>query len=237
MPLVREIAESIKLLGDVVKSTREIVEAVNDGSKYLKRYYPEAQGDLSSLLRQMQRAIEGLANVTKVISGFRFVVAGNSVARATAERDLARLNRYLIEQRKKAASLRGSIRKLKADCDKVRKLRDKLDARTKTHTWGSMFELFSSKARKRSQELSSALSNFYADDQQMIKLLSDSLDLAEKALAEVENALGPPGIQNPYNVPIAAQILGLYAVLFRTTDQQLDTLADDLNNARIAIAS
>lgn len=237
MPLVKEIADSIKLLGDVVKSTREIVKAVNDGREYLKHYYPDAQGDLGSLLRQMQRAIEGLASVTKVISGFRFVVAGNSIDRATADRDLARLNDYLIAQREKASILRGSIRELKADCDKVRRLRDKLDTRTKTHTWGSMFELFGSKARKRSQELHSALSNFYADDQRMIQLLSDSLALTESALAEVEDALGPPGTSNPYNVPIAAQILGLYAVLFRAPHDELDSLADDLNHARMAIAS
>jgi hypothetical protein len=73
MPYVKEIAESTKLIGEVVKNTREIIKAVNDGREYLKRYYPDAQGDLSDLLRQMQRAIEGLASVTKVISGFRFI--------------------------------------------------------------------------------------------------------------------------------------------------------------------
>jgi len=235
MSVIREIADSIKLMGDVVKSTREIVKAVNDGREYLKHYYPDAQGDVSSLLQQMQRAIEGLASVTKVISGFRFVVAGSTVERATADRDLARLNDYLIAQREKASNLRGKIRDLKADCDKVRRLRDKLDARTKTHSWGSMFELFGSKARKRSQELHSALSNFYADDQRMIQLLTDTLTLAEKAIAEVEDALGPPAIANPYNVPVAAQIPGAYAVLFRTPYNELDSLADDLNQARMAL--
>jgi hypothetical protein len=236
MPVVTEIAKSIKLLGDVVKSTRAIIKAVNDGREYLKRYYPDAQGDVSSLLKQMQRAIEGLASVTKVFSGFRFVVAGTSVDRATAGRDLARLNDYLIAQRKKASSLKGKIRDLKSDCDKVRRLRDKLDARTKTRTWGSMFELFGSKARKRSKELATALSNFYADDQGMIQLLSDTLALAEKALTEVEDTLGPPGIADPYNVPVAAQVLGLYAVLFRAAHNDLESLADDMNQARMALA-
>lgn len=237
MPLVTEIAESIKLLGDVIKSTREIVKAINDGREYLKRYYPDAQADLGSLLRQMQRAIEGLASTTKVISGFRFVVAGASVDRAAAERDLARLNDYLIAQRERAAVLRGSIRDLKADCDKVRRLRDKLDARTKAKSWGSMFELLGAKARKRSQELHSALSNFYADDQRMIELLESSLQLTEKALAEVEESLGPPGIANPYNVPVAAEVLGLYAVLFRRPHEELDGLADELSQARTALAA
>jgi hypothetical protein len=185
----------------------------------------------------MQRAIEGLASVTKVISSFRFTLAGASVDRASAERDLARLNKYLIAQREKSSILKGSIRDLKADCDKVRRLRDKLDARTKTRAWGSMFELFGSKARKRSQELHSALSNFYADDQRMIELLSESLALTEKAVAEVEDSLGPPGTANPYNVPIAAQVLGLYAGLFRSPNDELHGLADELNQVRMAIAA
>lgn len=237
MPLVKEIAESIKLLGDVVKSTRDIVKATNDGRAYLRRYYPEAQNDLRKLLRQMQRAVVGLARVTEVISGFRFVVVGHSFSGEAAERDMVRLNNYLMKQRTKATTLRGSIRTLKANCDEVKKLRDKLDARTETHSWGSMFNLFGSKAKTRRLELSSAISNFYADDQKMIELLSSSLDLAEAAIAEVENALGPPGFANPYNVPVAAQILGAYAVLFKAPHEQLDSLADDLNQARMALTS
>lgn len=165
MPLVKEIAEAIKLLGDVVKSTQEIIKAVNDGREYLKRYCPDAQGDLKSLLGQMQQVIEGLASVTKVISGFRFVVAEGSIDRTSADRDLARLNDYLIAQREETSRLKGRIRKLKADCERVHRYRDQLDARTKAGKWGSMFELpLGSKARERSQELHSALSNFYADD-------------------------------------------------------------------------
>ncbi len=183
----------------------------------------------------MQRAIEGLASVTKVMSGFRFAIADSSVDRGTAERDLSRLNDYLIAQREKSSTLKGSIRKLKADCDKV--CRDKLDAQTKTQTWGSMFELFGPKARKRSQELHSALSNFYADDQKMIQLLSETLALTEKALTEVEDTLGPPGTANPYNVPIAAQVLGLYSVLFRSPNEGLDNLADELNKVRMGISA
>lgn len=235
MPVIKEIAESIKLLGDVVKSTREIIKAVNDGREYLKRYYPDAQGDVSGLLQQMQRAIEGLASVTKVFSGFRFVIAGTSVNTVTANRDLARLNDYLIAQRDNVSRLKGKIRELKADCDKVRQLRDKLDARAKTKTWGSMFKLFGLKAQKRAQELHSALSEFYADDQRMIDLIGDNLKLAEQALAEVEDTLGPPGSASPYNVPMAAQVLGLYAVLFRDSHSELETLADDLNDARMAL--
>jgi hypothetical protein len=39
---VRDAADTIKLLGEVVKGTREIVKAMNDGALYLKRTYPDA---------------------------------------------------------------------------------------------------------------------------------------------------------------------------------------------------
>ena len=236
MPLA-EIAASVKMMGEVVTNTREIVKAVNDGREYLKHYYPDAQEDISKLLQQIQRAIEGLGSVTKVISGFRFVLVGTSVDRTAADRDLARLNDYLIAQRDKTLALKGNIRKLKADCDKVRRLRNNLDARTKSRSWGSMFELLIPEARKRSHELHSVLSNFYADDQRMIQLLQESLGVAEKAVEEVEGVLGPSGIANPYNVPLAAQVLGLYADIFRVPNNDLQNLADALNKASMAIAS
>ncbi|HEX9275158.1 MAG TPA: hypothetical protein VGA51_02030 [Casimicrobiaceae bacterium] len=117
MALVKEIAEVIKLLGDVVKSTREIVDAVNDGRKFLASRYPEARQGFSDLFAQMQRTVEGLAEVTKVIMGFRFVTGGEAVDRETAGRELARFNDYVIEQKSDIAKLKNRIREMKADCE------------------------------------------------------------------------------------------------------------------------
>jgi uncharacterized coiled-coil protein SlyX len=235
MVLVSEVADVIRELAGVVKNTREIVDAVNDGKKFLASRHPEAQQDFSDLLGQMQRAVEGLAEVTKVITGFRFASDGGAVDLETAYRELARFNGYVIEQKKDVDKLKNSIRKLKADCEKVRALRDKLDARTKTHSWGSMFGLLGAKARQRALELHSSLSTFYADDQQMIDLFRQTLALAENVINDVENALGPPGMANPYNVPAAAEILRTYAVLFDKPQNDLHRLADDLTEAQTAL--
>jgi hypothetical protein len=237
MPLVSEVADLIKKLGDVVKSTREIVEAVNDGRKFLKLRYPDAQPDLINLLNQMQQAIEGLARVTRVVSSFRFVFDGTTTNRPTADRELSRFNDYVIAQREDVATLKGQIRQLKADCDRVRVLRDKLDAHTKSRSWGSMFELFGTKAKRRSLELHGSLSNFYADDQRMIELLTETLKLAEGALQEVVESLGPPGIADPYRVPAAAAILMTYSRLFEDPQNELNRLADELSAARSALQS
>lgn len=235
MALVSEVAAVIKMLGDVVKSTREIVDAVNDGRKFLAARHPEAQQDFSDLLGQMQLTVEGLADVTKVISGFRFVSDGRTVDRETADRELARFNDYVIEQKKDVAKLKSRIRELKADCEKVRTLRDKLDASTESHSWGSLFGLFGAKARQRALELNSTLSNFYADDQRMIDLVRQTLELAENGIKDVEDAIGPPGMANPYNVPAAAEILRTYAVLFDGPQNELQSLADVLSEVQTAL--
>lgn len=235
MTLVSEVADVIRMLADLVKNTREIADAVNDGKKFLASRHPEAQQDVSDLLGQVQLTVEGLAEVTMVISGFRFVSDGGAVDRETADRELARFNDYVIKQTTDIDKLKNRIRELKADCEKVRVLRDKLDARTEARSWGSMFGLFGAKAQQRALDLHSSLSNFYADDQRMIDLSRQTLELAENGIKDVENALGPPGMWNPYNVPAAAEILRTYAVLFDEPQNELHRLADVLNDARIAL--
>jgi len=233
MVVVSEIADVIRMLAEVIKDTREIVDAVNDGKKFLASRHPEAQQDFSDLLAQMGHTVEGLSEVTKVISGFRFVYADGALDLDTAHRELARFNDYVIEQKKDITKLENNIRELKADCEKVRVLRDKLDARTKTRSWGSLFELFGAKAQQRASELSGILSNFYADDQRMIDLFRQTLKLAESGIIDVENVLGPPGTANPYNVPVAAETPGIYAELFKKPQKDLRKLANMLNETRI----
>jgi hypothetical protein len=235
MVSMRDVADAIKLLGDVVKSTREIINAVIDGKDYLKTRFPDAKQELVDLLAQMRVTILGLAEVTKVISGFRFVYDGTSVDPGTAARELARFNDYIIAQKVHVASLKNNIGELKGKCDKARQLRDKLDARTGSRAWGSMFGLLGAKAEARSAELSGALSQFYADDQMMIEHVTAMLRLAERAIEDVNNSLGPPGIANPYHLPTAAALLGSYATLFQGPKAALDQLATDLEGAEAAL--
>jgi hypothetical protein len=236
MGVMGEIADVMRMLGEIVKSTSEIVKAANDGRQFLASRHPDAQQDLAELLGQMHRAIEGLVAVTRVIAGFRFVYDDRlSVDSQTAHRELVRFNDYVMEQRREISTLQTHIHDLKADCDKVRALRDKLDALTKTGIWGSMFHLLGPEGRERATELHSALSSFYADDQRMITLIEQTLDVARQAVEEVENTLGPPGTANPYNLPAAAEVLRLYAVVFDRPEHELENLAKALNDARIAL--
>jgi len=237
MTLVREVADVIKMLADVIKDTREIVESVNDGRKFLASRHPDAREDFSRLLDQMQRTVEGLAQVTKVIGGFRFVVDERVIQSDTGAREVARFNDYVIQQRADITALKNRIRELKADCEKVRALRDKLDAQSNDRSWGSMFGLLGENSRARAAELASSLSNFYADDQRMIDLFQQTLSLAELAISDVEDALGPRGLASPHNLSSAAEVLHAYAVLFDKPEKDLHSLADVLSDAASALRS
>jgi hypothetical protein len=234
MVLVSEVVDVIRVLGDVVEGTTKIVDAVNDGRKYLAAKHPEAEKDFDELLAEMQRAIEGLAAVTKVFS-FSFVVDTSASDAGLAGRELVRFNDYIIEQQKDIAKLWTRKRKLKADCEKIRALRDKLDARTKGRAYGSLFSLLGGKAKQRELELHGALSSFYADDQRMIAVIEQTLQLAEAGIKDVEATIGSHGTSNPFNVPKAAEALHAYAVLFAEPYRALNGMADALSEARAAL--
>jgi hypothetical protein len=232
MTLVREVADAVKLIADVVRNTRELVDAVNDGRAYLASKHPDASENFAKLLTQMQLTMEGLAEVTKVISGFRFEIEEGKAVRG----EVSRFNAYVVEQSKAVTSLGGRIKDLKADCEQVRYLRDDLDARSKNRGPGSMFGLLGVKSRRQAQDLASKLSDFYADDQRMIDAIVSILTIAEQALNEVDSELGPPGTAYADNVEAAATILGLYAGAFVESRKQLDVLVDALDKAARAVA-
>jgi hypothetical protein len=235
MVSIKDIADVIKMLGDVVESTRKIVEAVNDGKKFLALNYPNAQQDFGNLIGQMQKAIEGLAKVTSVMSNFRFVTSREITDFATANSELTRFNDYIIKQSTDIDALRNEIRSLKANCEKVRELRDQLDAFSQERSWGSLFGLLGDKARQRSIELHQPISNFYADDQRMIELLTQTLDLAVSAIGDIGDVIGPPGMANPYNVPNAAALLGTFSTLFSEPNKALHKLADVMSATQSAL--
>ena len=227
MTIIQEIADALDVLGKIVKNTRSIIQAVNDGKEYLARRYPDANEDFAELLKQMQITVEGLAEATGIMTGFRFVVGSEQAA----EKDLVRFNDYLIKQKQNITGLRGEIRKLKADCKKIQDLRDALNERHKKPSWSSMFGLVGMRSSKRREELAQTIGNFYGDDQRMIAVIQQMLRLTQKALSDVDRSLGEAGIARAYNVPRAAQMLGVYSSMFDQPQQQLNDLVESLDDA------
>lgn len=227
MTIIRELADSIHLLAEIVQDTRELAKAINDGREYLTRQHPEAKNDLSNMLSEMQTTVEGLASVTSVVTGFRFTTKG-----AAVDFEPARFNRYVIDQKEKVTSLRGKISKLKGSCDKVGQARDKLNELAgDKNDWTAMFRLFSSKRREMDARLASSLSNFYADDQRMLDLIETVLHLSEVALSEADEALGPAGTASPDSIGTAAAVLGVYSAAFKQSEADLTALVETLQDS------
>ena len=237
MITVKDVTRTVKALGELVKNTREIIDAVNDSRKYLAKHYPETKADFGELIGQMEKTIAGLAVVSGILSQFRFTLVPKKTGSGIAAAELVRFNNYLIDQHKNIQQLKNDIRKLKGNCETIRQLRDKLDASTKTKTWGSLFGLLGEKQKARIAELNNTLSQFYADDQRMISYIEDTLRLAEKAIKEIGATLGPPGQQNIYQLSEAAAMLGTYAVVFEPTTKALNDLADEMNGVKNMLLS
>jgi len=228
VPSVRDVADGVKLIGDVVKSTRLIVEAINDGKKYLKRKAPDTERYWAELMQQMQFTVQGLAEVTGVVSGFSF---GFGVAGAK-ESDLSRFNDYVIAQRAKVTELRGRIRQLRGSSGEVQKLREILNDYTGKPGWSSMWGLLGKEGRRKAEPLASLLGNFYADDHRLVVTIETMVRLAEFAVSDVEAALGPPGRKYASNIPTAAELLGVYATIFAEPQQRLDELVLTIEETR-----
>ena len=229
MTLIKEMADAVEFLSDLVKNTRDLATAVKDGRDYLTSQHPEAKADLVAMLGEMQTTIEGLARVTSVVTGFRFTTSGSAV-----DDEPSRFNDYVIGQKEKVAALRGSIRTLKGNCDRIRVARDKLNSMGTG--WTGMFRLFNLRRRETEQRLANALSLFYADDQAMLFRVEQILDLSETALAEADDALGPRGSASPHRIGGAAAVLNVYADAFRDSAKDLNGLVRSLEEAAAALS-
>jgi hypothetical protein len=219
------IADAVALLAGVIRNTRELVRAVQDGRAFLQKHHPDAGPLFAELLSQMSLTLVGLAEVTKVVTAFRFVASDTG-----ADRELARFNDYVVERKAKVAELRRNIRRLKGSSGKVVALSEKLDAQADSPGWGSMFGLLGDKARRRSAELADALQTFYGADERLVEAIEQMLAIDEAALADVEDALGPAGMYRPEGVTIAAARLHTYAAAFREPQAELDELVEEIGD-------
>ena len=190
---VRDIAEAVRLIGDVVKSTRTILEAINDGRKYLERHAPNTAQYWAEIMRQMQITVEGLAEVTKVVSGFAFGFG----ASGPTESDLARFNDYVLAQEAKVVELRGRLRQLKGSSGRVQELREVLNRYTTQTGWSSMWGLLGDRGRREAEQLASLLANFYADDMRLVETIDYMIRLWSPPLQTFRALSAHPGARTP----------------------------------------
>lgn len=224
MGLVREIADAVRLLKEVVLNTRELVTAIRDGRQFLRSKFPEAEPQFQDLLKQMRKTVVGLAEVTSVVSDFSFTVEGKAM-----DFEAQRFNNYVATRASRLTKLRGQIRRLKGSSGAISDIRDDLDRLAgKSDWWSPMFRLLGVSSKKQADELARRLSNFYADDARMVEAIMMMLRVAEQVIEEVNEALGGAGGHHPSRVPVAAKVLETYAAAFKQSRADLDSLEESM---------
>ena len=180
MPYVSDVAELVNDLSNLIKNTREIINAVNDSRKYLEQKFPGTKQDFSDLLSQMQRTVIGLAEVTKIVNGFRFAFHESVLELEPALRELTRFNDYAIEQRTDIAKLQSEISNLKTDCEKIKVITNKLSIY-------ALLNSFDTKSIRIKIKLIQELIEYKYSNRQFRRMLNRALDVLQFNLGWISN--------------------------------------------------
>ncbi|MDQ3765399.1 MAG: hypothetical protein M3460_29245 [Actinomycetota bacterium] len=228
MGLVGDVTDIIKLVGETIKNTREIVAALKDASSYLRKRYSEAPKDLAGLLTEMHQTLVGLAQVTDVITAFQFTREGTQV-----DREPARFNNRVISRKHRLEQLRNSISSLKGSSGKMKLYADALAGTEGKPGW-QLFDILGL-GKTQTEKLGHQFNDLYVVDDRMVWMLNELIKATETALRDVSDALGPPGSAYPKNVPVAAALLEDYVKQFRELEDAINDVRQQLEDAIAAI--
>ena len=224
----KDLAEGVGLIRTVVADTIDIVSAINDGRAYLERKAPDTEKTWNKLMREMQKTVAGLAEVTKVVSDFRFSFGPSG----PTETDLIRFDDYVMAQRREVIELRGRIRSLKGSSGQVNDQSALLHQRSTALGVSNMWGLLGVKGRQTASQLSAKLSNFYGADMELVATIEGMVNLADAAVADVAGVLGPAAHSYVWNIPAAADLLRVYHNTFEPSLQDLDELVKVMEETR-----
>jgi hypothetical protein len=222
MSVVEEIRAVVKLVADMVDETRAILEAINDGAAYLRKYHPAAKPDLAELLEQMRVTVAGLISVSRVVTDFDFTVDGSAL-----DREPARFNEHRLSAGRQAAALEENIRLLKGSCTRVHHLTEALNKRAGNRPW---WALLGDRGGARAAELAGTMHRLYGVDQDIIRHIERMLRVSETALRDVRKALRRGSGSSVGQVQVAARTLHQHAEEFRPLETRLKQLRNELGD-------
>jgi hypothetical protein len=222
MSVVGEVRDALKLAGEVIDNTRTIVTAVNDGQAFLNKYHADAKSDLKALLEQVRKTMQGLVQVSRIVTHFQFTVAGSAL-----DTEPRRFNNYVLAAKGELHELRDRIDDLRGSCKRIAEHRDALNQRTSEPWWGWV-SLLGEKKEQRRRELNSKLEDVYFADANIIFYVERLMRAVEITLEKVSEGLRTGAGARPENVPAAAALLDEYAAQFRPVEQDCTDLVGEL---------
>ncbi|MBV9013492.1 MAG: hypothetical protein JO272_15875 [Pseudonocardiales bacterium] len=173
--------------------------------------------DLIAMCQEMRGTLNSIALSSSIITHFEFTVSGWGV-----DLEPARFNEDLIEHKDHARHVEDQLNALRGRCSIIDNHVRSLEKTAQRRGFSSLTELLGLSSQERKQQLTTALQRIYHSEILFHHNVYEIKIAPEKALAAVEDELGPPGMMYPANVPKAAAILGECAKEFRKSESNAD---------------
>lgn len=206
MTIVKEVSDAIDLITRNINNIRTLVEACQDGGKFLKAKHPDVRDDLGAMCHEMQKTLHAIAAASAIVTHFRFTVATHAM-----HTEPARFNDYLMQHKSQALEVRDQLESMRGHCHIIHQHADRMKEKAGSR---GLFSLIGIDSRARADELQAALEEIYNDEIAYHMTMSAMSEAVHRALDAVQDSLGPAGAMDPTNVPDAAEVLGAHADAF-----------------------
>jgi hypothetical protein len=207
----------INTLGDVahgVQRIETITQAIESGKSYVKEKHTEIQSDLRDLVDELQKNVRLIKDASEVLTRFHFAIGADD----EAVKQLTRFNDYFIKAQQDEMHMRVHIDGLRTHCSKVRDHATRIVKGEDPYAYAQVF--VGVRDPEKEKELGVELFDMAREDDEFAKSAEDMLDCLNKALYDVQDALGTGGAMYPQNLPAAAALLGDYSTHFQKMENR-----------------
>ena len=213
--MLKEVSDGLKLVAEGIKNIKTIVEAVKSGKDYIKTKHPEVQQDLRAMIQELGKSMGVVKSASSVMTHFWFAVSADERGG-----EIVRFNNYFMKSNDELQHLKDHIEDLRTHCSKIRKHGEMIGGEATTKGFTKVFTFLGLNSPQREQELGRQLDQLAYSDFNVANSAGEMLDCLEKALKDVQNALGVGRSMHSDNVPAAAALLAEYGPEFEQMEEQ-----------------
>lgn len=219
MSIIKEVADGIKLVGESIKNIREIQKAIKDGKGYFEKKHPDIKTDVKVMLGEMQKTCDAISKAAGIITHFSFNTSPGAI-----DSEPTRFNNLFIDYKKDLNFTQQSIDLLRGRCSIIGEHIQSITQK-KSQTFWSIIGLYS---KDREDELEKKLYTIYNADEAFRVMVAEMAKSMNKAINDVSDALETNGMMMSANVPLAAQKLLEYKVVFRELEDESKNTAAEI---------
>ncbi len=227
MAIVKEVQDAIAAVANSIDNIRTIAEAVKNGRNYLKTKHPEVSKNLAKMCKEMQKSSKVLAEASKIVTNFSFVLGPDLASEAT------RFNKLLIDHKTDAETVEQRIDAMRGSCTVIKKHANTIAKAAKSPQGlkSSVAVALGLHSPDKERRLADALQGIYDDEMAYHEGVCEMARAIQATLNVVGVALGPPGAIDPANVPNAATILGEHATAFAKLENDCKNIGRELQES------